>query len=215
LLIVISILGVLALFSLFVMNNQLKKTRDVKRKSDIVAIHNGLEQYYDTTSCYPKTLGACSSSLSLGSAMFISSLPCDPKTNDPYVYISDGNDCSSSFRIYSNLEISSDPNIKYLGCTYGCGPKCAYNYGASSPNQSLISCPGPTPTPGPTAIPPTPSTTPIQYVCAPGGGAAGSCEPFLYPTESLCPTVYPNDPTCNMECSNPKNRCKNANGKYN
>lgn len=217
LIIVIAILGVLALLSIFFASTQLERARDAKRKADITNIRNGLEQYYDTTHCYPQTLQSCGGSLSQGTDNYLYNIPCDPKTSKPYMYVSDGSACSSSFQVYSTLEIKDDKAISYVGCTYGCGPQCKYNYGASSPNQSLTNCPGPTNTPAPTR-PPTPTNsptpTPLQYVCAPGGGSTGSCEVYAYPTMSLCPTVYPNDPTCGSNCSDPKKRCKNASGKY-
>jgi len=78
-----------------------KKSRDAKRKGDIKAIQNGLEQYY--SSCdynYPidssDTLG---SSIKCGSSpAVISVIPKDPKTGTDYTYNSDG----TTFSLCSN-----------------------------------------------------------------------------------------------------------------
>lgn len=61
---------------------------------------------------------------------------------------------------------------------------------------------------------PIPTPTPALYVCAPGGGQSGSCEVYADPERSECPKVYTNNPTCNNECSDPHNRCKNSSGKF-
>lgn len=203
-LIIIVILGVLSLLLGLTTVEQLKKARDARRKVDLAIVARSLEQYFDSTTCFPAKLPACGKTLDSSMNTFITNFPCDPLSRGQYRYVSDGSDCSASFQLYTKLERSSDPAIILAGCQYGCGPDCEYNYGVSSTNKPLEYC-------IPTA---TPTPTPIQYVCAPGGGQTGSCEAFEVPSLSECPEVYPDDPTCQNECRTPANRCKNSKGKY-
>lgn len=233
LLVVISILGILSVLIAIPISAQLQKARDGKRKIDVNIIQKGLEEYYDSTGCYPERLPECGKVLGIGTNKFIEEVPCDPKNKSFYPYITTGENCSPFFKLYAKLERVDDPNIKTVGCINGCGPNCAYNFGVSSPNVSLDYCeppitPIPTETPSPTPKPPTPTLTitpkptsiptptPVQYVCAPAAGPhpEGQCESYAVPTLSECPKIYPNDPTCQYECYLATNRCKNAKGKF-
>ncbi|MEK7597630.1 MAG: hypothetical protein AAB441_03215 [Patescibacteria group bacterium] len=227
LLIVISVLGIILLLIAIPISAQLQKARDAKRKLDVNIVQSGLEEYYDSTGCYPERLPECGNVFSVGSTNILAGIPCDPKNNSFYPYITTGENCSPYFKLYAKLERSDDPNIRMVGCEYGCGPNCAYNFGVSSPNVSLDYCQPPI-TPSPTFKPPTPtlsttpkptstlSPTPIQYVCSPAAGPnpEGKCEPYAVPTLSECPKIYPNDPTCKYECYLKTNRCKTAKGKF-
>ncbi len=233
LLIVVSILGVLSVLIAIPISAQLQKARDARRKIDVNIVQSGLEEYYDSTDCYPERLPECGKEFILGESNIIQEIPCDPKNKTFYPYITTGENCSPYFKLYAKLERSDDPNIKMTGCEYGCGPNCAYNFGVSSPNVSLDYCeppitPNPTEIPSSTPKPPTPTLTvtpkptstptptPIQYVCAPAAGPnpEGQCEPFAIPTLSECPKIYPNDPTCKYECYLKTNRCKTSKGKF-
>ncbi|MDH7476568.1 MAG: hypothetical protein QHH09_03855 [Microgenomates group bacterium] len=210
--IVIFLLSLLTLLSLIGVGQQLKKARDSKRKYDLNLLAKSLEEYFDYHNCYIANLPPCNSEFNIKSEKILSAIPCDPKNNSNYIYVSDGQSCSSYFKIYTNLEIASDPIVDFIGCRGGCGPNCSYNYGVSSPNVSLDYC---QPTPIPPTVPTLPATpTPIQYVCSPGGGQQGVCEPFAIPTLSECPYIFPGDSTCQSKCSIPSYRCKNSKGKY-
>ena len=221
-LIVISILSILSTLITVTVPAQLRKARDARRKLDINSIYKPLEEYYDSANCYPQSLPSCNGQgINIGQTSFLQSLACDPKTKNSYIYVSDDTDCSSWFQLYANLENTDDRIIDLLGCQNGCGPDCKYNYGVSSPNKDLERCtptpPPQSPTPSITSGPsPTPTPTPLQYVCSPASGPMpeGRCEPYAVPTLSQCPKIYPNDPTCNYECSVKANRCKTAKGKY-
>lgn len=215
-LVVIAILGVLAISSYIGISQQFKKVRDARRKADLNILRNALEEYYDSRNCYLETLPPCYSSLKLENNEFLSSIPCDPKTHFDYAYVSSGYQCSGHYKLYTKLELIDDPIIDFVSCRFGCGPECQYNYGVSSPNVGLDYCTPtpPPPTTAPTTQPLPPTITPVQYVCAPGGGQSGLCEPFAIPTLSECPEIYPDNPTCNNACSTPANRCKSAKGKY-
>lgn len=209
-LVVISIIGFLLLLIAPPIAAQLQKARDGKRKLDINLIQKSLEEYYDSTGCYPERLPECGKSLT----NFLPDMPCDPKDKSFYPYITTGENCSPYFKLYTKLERNEDQNIRMVGCEYGCGPNCAYNFGVSSSNVSLDYCEPPINIfPGPSA---TPSPTPIQYVCSPASGPQpeGQCEPYAVPTLSECPKIYPNDPTCQYECYLKENRCKNSKGKF-
>ena len=233
LLIVVSILGVLSVLITTPISAQLQKARDAKRKLDVNIVQKGLEEYYDSTGCYPERLPECGKELTLGESKIIQEIPCDPKNKSFYPYITTGENCSPYFKLYAKLERIDDLNIFMSGCENGCGPNCAYNFGISSVNIDLDYCqppmtPSPIETPSPIPEPPTPTLTltpkptstpaptPIQYVCAPAAGPhpEGQCEPFAIPTLSECPNIYPDDPTCQYECYLQTNRCKNAKGKF-
>ncbi|KKQ24095.1 MAG: General secretion pathway protein G [Candidatus Roizmanbacteria bacterium GW2011_GWC2_37_13] len=210
-LIVVVILGILSFLLSLPIKAQLTKARDARRKLDFNLITKNLEQDYDSIGYYPQTLASCNQS---------DSIPCDPKTKTDYIYLSDGNEQSAWFKLYANLERDDDQIIDIVGCRYGCGPECQYNFGVSSPNIGLDYClPDITPTPTfiePTSTPAAPRPTPILYACSPASGPMpeGQCEAYDDPILSECPKVYPNDPTCANECGDRDNRCRNASGKH-
>lgn len=208
-LVVISVTVALVVLCLLFIAPQIAKARDAKRKADINKIGKYIEEYFDDKSCYPISVPTCGTSLHLNDKTYITYLPCDPKTGNPYVYVSETSDCPKWFQLYANLEITKDKIIDDLGCRNGCGPDCQFNFGTASTNvrlnpycQEIL----------PTASPTVPSTTnPLQYVCAP----SGVCEAFAHPELSGCPDIFLDDPTCQNQCSNPKNRCHDARGKTN
>lgn len=198
-----------------------------------------MEHYYAAANAYPLSLPPCGQPLKYNNKVIMDAIPCDPTAHAPYVYLTDSLTQYQWYKIYTNLERDIDKSIALIGCSDGCGPECAYNYGVASPNISITTCvlsgpgisPIPTvtaeassPTPGasPTIAPvkptlsplPSPATATANYVCAPGGGQNGSCEEFDDPDRSLCPVVYIDDPTCQNKCGSKDNRCKNASGKY-
>lgn len=208
---VIALLVIMVFFAALNIPAQLAKARDADRKSDIDEIGNFIEEYYTDTNCYPVSLPTCGNPFTLGDKTYISNLPCDPKTGNSYVFVSEINTCPTWFQLYGNLEYTEDKIIDVLGCRNGCGPECQFNYGMASPNVRLnFLC---NEAVSPEATPPssTPPSDPLQYVCAPGGG----CEAFMYPELSGCPDIYLDDPTCQGQCSDPKNRCHDSRGKTN
>jgi prepilin-type N-terminal cleavage/methylation domain-containing protein len=209
---VIVLVGILIIFSLIYVPAQLAKARDGIRKGDIDRIDNAIEEYSVDAGCYPLSIPQCGYPLSLGDKTYIPSLPCDPDSKNSYVYVSEISSCPSWFQIYGNVEFTKEAIIDRLDCRSGCGPRCQFNYGSSSTNQKLNPfCdtdeevePQPT-------VTPTPTVENLQYVCAPGG----ACTAFLDPIISGCPDIYLDDPTCQDQCSLPKNRCHDARGKVN
>lgn len=220
-LVLIELLIVMVVFALFFlavfmfMPAQVARARDAVRKSNIDKLTKFIEDYYSDTDCYPVSIPLCGNSYTTGDRTYLVNIPCDPKTKNSYVYVSEISSCPKWYQLYGNLEYSADTAIDKLGCRNGCGPECQFNYGAASSNVRLNSLcrdatpVAPEPSPGPTN---PPSGGPLQYVCAPGG----ACEAFMYPELSGCPDIYLNDPTCQGgQCSSPKNRCHDARGKTN
>lgn len=195
-LIIIAILASLTTLSFLSVPAQLARARDAKRKSDLLKIRTALITYHTVKDSFPQNLPECNHPFSLGSSQLLSSFPCDPKTKAPYFY----QKATDWFKLYTSLENTQDPIIETIGCDYGCGPEpeCQYNYGTSSTNTFIDRC-----------IPPE-----IIYACSPGGGAEGHCDQYDDPEKSECPLIFINDPTCEDQCSDPANRCKNASGKH-
>ena len=193
-LLAMAILTVLATGYFLNSRGYVARAYDVRRKDDLNNIQIYLESYYDSFDTYPEDLPDCDQSLTFKQKKVSPSIPCDPTTKRPYYYETQA-DGYQSYKVYALLENTQDASIEKVSCTKGCGPSCAYNYGVSSPNVILNTCD-------------------VYYVCAPGGGKEGSCEVYADPVKSNCPESYKNDPTCRNACSDPKNRCKNASGKF-
>ena len=172
----------------------LRHARDAKRKHDLVVISRGLEAYYNITGHYPQTLPDCYQPLMANDEITLARFPCNYTAAEPYRYVVDEGEMAAWYKLYTNLEVTTDPIINKLHCLSGCGPECAYNYGRASTNTTIDNCAK-------------------TYVCAPGGGATGFCEVYEDPDRSECPEIYYDIPDCNNECSDPRNRCKNASGK--
>ncbi len=237
-LLVVAIIGVIAPTTYVGVSSYFSQARDYHRKKDLKDLEVVMEYYYDAASAYPATIPDCGKPLKYQERVILDSFPCDPTTNQPYTYLTDSLTNYQWYKIYTHLEKTSDLSIPLIGCSGGCGPECAYNFGVASSNISVTACvwsapystPIPTieptmtpyitlaPTiqtsaaPTPTVVVPTPAY--FRYVCAPGGGQIGSCEIFDDPDRSLCPFVFPNDETCQNTCEDKNNRCKNASGKY-
>jgi len=216
-LVVVVLVGILIIFSLLNVPAQIARARDAQRKGDIDRVGKFIEDYYDDTGCYPISIPSCGNSFYFEDKVYLYDLPCDPRSRLSYVYVSEINSCPSWYQLYGNLENSQDTIIDKLGCRNGCGPKCQFNYGISSSNIRLNpfceeTLPISTDTPSTSPIPTTtPEPIKLQYVCAPGGG----CEAFVAPELSGCPDIYLDDPTCQGQCSVPKNRCHDSRGKTN
>jgi hypothetical protein len=253
-LLIVSIIGIIGPISYVGVSSYFTQARDYHRKKDLKDLEVVMEYYYDAASAYPPSIPDCGEPLMYNNKVILDSFPCDQKTNEPYMYITDELTQYQWYKIYTHLERDADQSIPIIGCTEGCGPDCAYNFGVASSNISVTACilpegyvtpiptqeptapstptqeptqgllPEPTSEPtmqyGPTSTPtesiplPTPSLGNLKYVCAPGGGQPGSCEPFDDPDRSLCPFVYLDDPTCQYQCGIKDNKCKNSSGKH-
>jgi type II secretion system protein G len=86
LLIVIVIIGILALIIVPGLASGPKRARDAQRKSDLRAVKNALETYYNDYNTYPA--GGTYSGLGAGilTTAYLQTLPADPKNTSPQVY---------------------------------------------------------------------------------------------------------------------------------
>ncbi len=91
LLVVISIIGILIALGVVAFTTAQKKGRDARRKGDVQAVQDALEQYYSNQVSYP----AATTCSALGSALqtaghMSAGIPNDPKTGDAtYQYACD------------------------------------------------------------------------------------------------------------------------------
>lgn len=210
---VLAIISGLTIFSAISVPKQIKKARDSVRKSNIRRVVSAIEEIYQDTNCYPISIPLCTNSLKQDDLTIINKIPCDPKTNNSYVYVPENSSCPKWFQLYGILENTSDSIIDRVGCRNGCGPQCQFNFGISSTNQTLDPyCKEALPSSGSNT--PNPSSTPQpvnQYACTP----SGSCEIFINPEISGCPDIYINNPTCQEKCSDRIFRCHDDRGKNN
>jgi prepilin-type N-terminal cleavage/methylation domain-containing protein len=137
LLIVLAIVGVLIVVMYFGMRGQMQKGRDSKRKDDLQKIKVAYENYYSDNDCYPPD-DALSNPDSTYLEPYMSSVPRDPLTDEPYVYIPLPDLCPG-YRLFATLENASDPSIEQLRCLPTmCGYGDSYmgvNYGVAVGTQ--------------------------------------------------------------------------------
>lgn len=100
LLIVIAIIGILISIATVAYSSAQKKSRDSRRKSDVKAIQNAMEQYYaDTSSTYAADCAP-------GTTYLPGGLPLDPKKGTTYV---ENDDCTSTtYCVCAELEGESN-----------------------------------------------------------------------------------------------------------
>ncbi len=104
LLVVISIIGILIALGVVAFSTAQKKGRDARRKGDMKAVQDGLEQYYSKNMGYPAAAdcSALGSTLSSGGYMN-AGIPDDPKTADSsFQYACDSN--SDEYCVCAELE---------------------------------------------------------------------------------------------------------------
>ncbi len=198
LLVVMSILAILIIIAIGMFSGNRDKADDAKTKSELNRLKIAFEDYYADNNCYPPAeyFDETSDCGSEQLKPYLNQVPCDPRTNLPYVLEKDQSGCTW-FKLYTNLKSStSDPEAIALcdptGSTLG-------NYVVSSANvTATVSCtndpatstptPTPTPTPNPNALPNNGS---IYYYCS----AIGNCTNFDH-TQFTCTPYYANNPNC-------------------
>lgn len=151
LVIVIGMIGLLASVLVTLINplDQLKKSNDAERKSDLSQLRQALEIYYQDNGRYPAssvdfkispTVNGSMVTLAWGSPWtpYINIIPKDPKPPRTYIYSAsvDG----QTFYLYANLERgAADPQACNSGnaCSNApttCGNSLPCNFGLTSPN---------------------------------------------------------------------------------
>lgn len=118
LLVVIGIIAILVSLAAVAYSTAQKSTRDSRRKSDLKAVQNALEQYYSASGfAYPAT-GTCDEILST-TYLENGTRPADPGT-DPYTYV-----CSvTAYCVCAKLERTGGNATNQsatTACSYGAG----------------------------------------------------------------------------------------------
>ena len=149
LLIVIFIIGILVSLSTISFTNAQKKGRDGKRKTDLKAIQQALEVFYQTNGGYPGytytfqgmncRIGASNNPMAWGTPFncngvtYMPILPKDPLPNSNFYYYFAGSRLNGpTYQIYAMLENTNDPDLasRPTGCTQ---PLATGNYCVINP----------------------------------------------------------------------------------
>jgi prepilin-type N-terminal cleavage/methylation domain-containing protein len=215
LLVVLSVLGFFTTAGAVGFQASQRKGRDASRKSDLARVKLAFEDYYNDNNCYPAegALTACGSS---SLQPYLQRIPCDPISDDPYLYVPLENECQG-YRLQVALEDENDPDIANVGCDGGggCGYDADHNYGVASgatvydPDGASWGIGEESPSPNPSGSPvsslaPSPSGPIYVYACDSGGTCNQFEEghPFLF----SCPVTFEQS-DCNSECANPALQC--------
>ncbi|NLG06224.1 MAG: type II secretion system protein [Candidatus Pacebacteria bacterium] len=126
LLVVIAIMAILISLGVASFSNAQRKSRDSRRREDIKAVQNGLEQYYaDHDGGYPKGAGGAMITLptmitTAGTDYFPAGAPVDPKNVSPYQY--GGRSNGDKYCVCAQLETAGAGNANAAAT----GTSCAY-----------------------------------------------------------------------------------------
>lgn len=105
LLVVISIIGILIAMGTVSYTTAQKKGRDSRRKSDLKAIQNAMEECYSLTSSYPVIDISSATSITCGGETPMSSVPRDPKGGSCSYH---GTSTATSYTFWADLEQSAN-----------------------------------------------------------------------------------------------------------
>jgi len=117
LLVVIAIIGILISLGVASFSNAQRKARNSRRREDLKAVQNGLEQYYaDNDGTYPvgTSMSGVAGSAGAGTDYFPAGAPVDPKITQDYTATSDGTD----YCLCAKLELPETGNDSAGDCTY-------------------------------------------------------------------------------------------------
>lgn len=166
LMVVIVIMGILVTIGTFAFQSSQKKSRDVRRKSDLYELTRALEMYNSDNGVYPS--GGASGSSDAGkiigcggdtkvvcdwgaefynadtNTIYMTKLPKDPSTSSRYYYEKIG----KGYRLYARLENTEDADIPTTGSfeyNVNCGSSTATVYCNYSIASSNLAVPTPKP----------------------------------------------------------------------
>jgi len=124
----LAILAIIMIAVLVVLNpqKQIMKAKDSQRKTDVKKISKALEDYLNDHPCYPE-VGVFLDCGGDGFRPYLSKIPCDPVTKQPYLY--QRPECQK-FAVFAAL-ITENQTVVYPN-TEG------YNYVVTSPNYRLV-----------------------------------------------------------------------------
>lgn len=206
LLLALGIVSILLIAAYFLMQTQMSRSRDARRKADLEKIKVVFEDYYNDNTCYPPAdvlLNCNANTLN----PYLDKVPCDP-TGEPYLYQPEADRCAG-YRIYARIEEPDDENVIDLGCdgANGCGIGAgfeAYNYGVSSGVPvTTQAAGGSNPTPSPSGGGASPSPTSGVYVCVP------VCNVATQDYADNCEVTFTNS-NCDNACGSSANWCEYA-----
>jgi prepilin-type N-terminal cleavage/methylation domain-containing protein len=137
----VTLVAILLLLAIPQLRLQLLKARDSRRKADLDILKKAFEDYVGDKGEYPP-IDILSNCKSADLLPYLQAIPCDPLDKQPYVYkpFPDATDRTGGYRIYTQLEVTTDPVITTVGCSgaEGCGlpeeeveEAAKYNYGVS------------------------------------------------------------------------------------
>lgn len=219
LLVVLALIALLFIMLLLNIRKQTDTARDAQRKADLETIKIAFEEYFNDNGCYPSA-GILDNCGSQDLSPYLGKIPCDPTTNQPYLYQPALDNQCTGYRVLSRLR-SPDVFTQLVGESCGFTD---YNYGISSripvapddcqfvtiiPSPSPIGS-SPTPTPTPSVTPsssPGPFSSPYPsngvYACDP----EGACNLYLDPINSGCAVTFDQDQSCQDSCHIVSIRC--------
>jgi hypothetical protein len=108
---------------------QIGKGRDAKRREDLHRIRNAFEEYYNDNGCFPSgdILADCGSE---NLSPYLSEIPCDPETKEPYfILVDDDSACPSWYIVLTEMEhLPGLDNPCQTGCNFEGNPNTYYYY---------------------------------------------------------------------------------------
>jgi prepilin-type N-terminal cleavage/methylation domain-containing protein len=129
LLVVIAIIGILISLGVASFSNAQKKSRDSRRREDLKAVQNGLEQYYADFTRYSASSGSNEnyltnlmggllnlSNVSVSNEYFPAGAPMDPRGQNPYIYKATYN--NNSYCVCALLENPGTGNSNSSTCGF-------------------------------------------------------------------------------------------------
>lgn len=206
LMVVFAVLAILIILALISYRSQISKGYDARRKADLDRIKIAIEAYEKDHNCYPLPSSlVCNPGTGL--QPYLDQIPCDPVTHATYYYEYEDSSCPTWWRLYTNLDNSSDPQIMPF-----CGPGDSFNYYVSSSNAPNCIPSGSSSGSGGSSGGASPSPGSVDtgnfYGCFSGVCAAISWDPARNGPE--CDPNYQN-PTCYGQCGTPEsptNECQ-------
>ena len=116
LLVTISIIAILTTLLTANFIGARQRGRDGQRKANMFQLQSALELYRSDTGQYPvdSDLTACGSELSNGTTVYMKKIPCDPSTDQAYIYSAEPAGCDNSttscdsYTLYGCLENEAD-----------------------------------------------------------------------------------------------------------
>lgn len=135
LLIVIVTIALLATIATLSYNTVQAHARDIDRKSDVLAVKNAINKYYDSTGTYPLPSSGCAVNsgcyINLLSTLlvptYIANMP-SPSSGINYAYVR-GTDAEKNFAIYVSMEVipTCKTGIKVSSAWWGTStPNCNF-----------------------------------------------------------------------------------------